>query len=205
MAGENSWWVKGTLFENCNCQIVCPGHFHFTQLCTHQRCRGYWGVAVEDGRFGSLSLAGVKLVIVFDSPQHMASGDWVITTYMDHSLSADQQLAMETILSGEAEGPWKVLGRFIGQRQPTIRETIVFLVEPKSLSARVGNFLQSLITPLKGRDRERPVLLENNYNQIHAPRQELGMGSTRYEGSGFSLETQDTHALQSNFSWSGSF
>lgn len=35
------WWVEGLLVENCNCQIVCPGHVHFDQLCTHDRRLGY--------------------------------------------------------------------------------------------------------------------------------------------------------------------
>ncbi len=205
MTGQTNWWVKGILFENCNCQVVCPGHFHFTQMCTHERCQGYWGVDVTEGLFGAVSLAGVKVVIVFDAPQNMASGNWVVTTYIDQDSSAEQQAALETILSGEAEGPWKVLGRFIGERKPTRREQIIFTAEPKSRSAAVGDFLRSLITPLKGRDRDRPVTLENCYNQIHAPSQELGMGSTSYDDGAFRVETSNTHALQSRFSWSGSF
>lgn len=204
MSGQTNWWAKGILFENCNCQIVCPGHFHFTQMCTHDRCRGYWGIDVVEGLFGEVPLAGAKVVIVFDSPQNMASGNWVVTTYVDHDTTAEQQAALESILSGEAEGPWKVLARFVGERMPTLREKIVFTAEPKSRTTVVGDFLRSLITPLKGRDRDKPVMLENIFNQIHAPSQELGMGSTSYSG-GFQLETNNTHALQSRFSWSGSF
>ena len=44
-----SWWAKGLVFENCNCQLVCPGHIHFDQVCTHERCKGYWAIVFEDG------------------------------------------------------------------------------------------------------------------------------------------------------------
>ena len=36
------WWARGLIFENCACTLVCPGHMHFSQLCTHERCKGYW-------------------------------------------------------------------------------------------------------------------------------------------------------------------
>ncbi len=32
-----AWWARGLLFENCSCAVVCPGHFHFSQKCTHER------------------------------------------------------------------------------------------------------------------------------------------------------------------------
>lgn len=43
------WWAKGLLFENCNCQVVCPGHVSFKQLCTHERCLGHWSIHIEEG------------------------------------------------------------------------------------------------------------------------------------------------------------
>ena len=205
MSDKTDWWAKGLLFENCSCQIVCPGHFHFTQKCTHDRCVGYWGIEVEDGIFGATSLAGVKAVIVYDAPQKMADGGWVVTTYIDFSASTDQLTAMEKILSGEAGGPWKILARFVAERKPTRQDEIVFASEPKSRSTTVGRVLRSLIKPLKGRDRDKPVMIENVYNQIHASSQELGMGTTSYVDGAFRVETSDTHALQSQFSWAGSF
>lgn len=204
-SGQTQWWAKGTLFENCNCQIVCPGHFHFSQLCTHDRCIGYWGVDFDDGEFGQTRLAGVKAVVVFDCPQHMVSGDWIITTYVDLDVTPDQVAAVEKILSGEAEGPWKVLARFVAKRNPIRRERIVFATQPKERTASVGALLKSLIVPLKGRDRSQPVTIENNYNQIHNPRQELGMGSTSFDDGVLKIETKDTHALESHFSWAGAF
>jgi len=205
MPEKTDWWAKGLLFENCSCQIVCPGHFHFTQDCTHDRCVGYWGIDVADGDFGDTSLAGVRAVIMFDAPQRMADGGWVFTLYVDASASAEQVAAMEKILGGEAGGPWNILARFVAERKPTRQDKIIFTSEPKSRSATVGSVLRALIKPLKGRDRDKPVTIENNYNQIHAPSQELGMGTTSYDDGAFRVETSDTHALQSQFSWAGSF
>ena len=69
-----SWWAKGLVFENCNCQLVCPGHIHFDQVCTHERCKGYWAIAFEDGEVGTTRLAGRRVVIAYDTPQRMIAG-----------------------------------------------------------------------------------------------------------------------------------
>lgn len=205
MSDNTNWWAKGLLFENCSCQIVCPGHFHFTQDCTHDRCVGYWGIDVTDGVFAGTSLAGVRAVIMFDSPRRMANGGWMQMLYVDSSASADQVAAMEKIIGGEAGGPWKILARFVAERRPTRQDKIIFTSEPKSRSTTVGSVLRALIKPLKGRDRDQPVKIENVYNQIHSPSQELGMGTTSYDDGAFRVETSETHALQSQFSWAGSF
>lgn len=43
MAEFHPWWVNGTLFENCNCQLLCPAHVSFKQECDEDPCRGFWG------------------------------------------------------------------------------------------------------------------------------------------------------------------
>ena len=48
----SSWWARGLIFENCSCTLVCPGHMHFSQNCTHERCKGYWALRVDEGAFG---------------------------------------------------------------------------------------------------------------------------------------------------------
>ena len=115
----NNWWARGLLFENCACTLVCPGHMHFSQPCTHERCKGYWALRFDDGLFGGVSLAGVRVVIAFDTPQRMIDGNWTQTIIIDQSATAEQRGAIGTILSGRAGGPWAKLAPFVGTAQPT--------------------------------------------------------------------------------------
>lgn len=197
------WWAKGLLFENCNCQIVCPGHFHFSQLCTHERCIGYWGINFQAGDFGGVSLEGLNAIVIYDTPQHMVSGNWIITTYIDDQASAEQQRAVERIISGEANGPWKILAQFVAERKETRRVPITFSDEGKVKTLTAGTFFKSAVSWLKGRDRESEVRLENSFNQIHNSTQVLNMGSTEYRDAPYNLVTKNTHSLHSQFSWSG--
>jgi hypothetical protein len=174
---------------------------HFDQLCTHQRCLGYWAVRVDEGQFGPVALAGVKAVIAFDSPRHMISGNWTEVLLIDEAGSREQREAMETMLTGRAGGPWEVLAKFVGRRLQTRYLPIEFCEEPGSKKARIPGLLEAAITQIRGRDRAQPVLFENIFNQIHAPRQVLATGSTTYDDGVIRIHTAKTHALHSNFEW----
>jgi hypothetical protein len=198
-----SWWARGLLFENCNCQLVCPGHIHFDQLCTHERCLGYWAMRVDDGRFGEVPLAGIKAVVAFDSPQHMISGNWTEVVLVEETASPEQRQAMEHILTGRAGGPWQVLSRFVGRWLATRYVPISFYEEERTKRAHVPGLLEAAITQIRGRDRSQPVLFENVFNQIHGPTQVLATGTTNYDDGVIRINTTKTHGLHSNFEWRG--
>jgi hypothetical protein len=196
-----SWWAKGLLFENCSCQLVCPGHLHFSQLCTHERCLGYWAIRVDEGQFGQVALAGVKAMIVFDSPQHMISGNWTEVVIVDDAASPEQRDAMERLLTGRAGGPWEVLSKFVGRWLETRYLPIEFAEEDGTKKGRIPGLLETAITQIRGRDRSQPVRFENMFNQIHAPEQVLATGNTTYDDGVIRIHTAKTHALHSNFEW----
>ena len=61
--------------------------------------------------------------------------------------------------------------------------------------------LQTTVTPIRGRDRSRPVRFENIFNQIHAPTQVLATGDTTYDDGVIVVANERTHGLYSNFEW----
>jgi len=197
-----SWWARGLLFENCNCQLVCPGHVHFDQHCTHERCVGYWALRFDDGEFSGVGLAGCKAVVAYDSPRHMIEGDWIETIVIDESASPDQRRSIESILTGQAGGPWKVLARFVGTRLATRYRPILIEDAELSKSVLVDGLLDSKVEALRGRDRTQAVTFENIFNQIHAPSQVIARGTARYDDGRIRVENRGTHALWSRFEWS---
>jgi hypothetical protein len=196
-----SWWARGLLFENCSCQLVCPGHMHFSQLCTHERCRGYWAIRIDEGVFEQVPLAGLKAVITFDSPQHMIDGGWTETIVIDEAASPQQREALQRILTGSAGGPWEVLARFVGDWLETRYLPIEFAEEGTTKRATIPGLLRAAITQIRGRDRTKPVVFENIFNQVHAPVQVLATGSTEYDDGVIRIRNENTHGLYSNFDW----
>ena len=196
-----SWWARGLIFENCSCTLVCPGHLHFSQLCTHERCIGYWALRFDEGVFGDVSLAGLRAVIAFDTPQKMIDGNWTEVIIIDESASPAQRAALETILMGRAGGPWEVLGRFVTRQLDTRFLPIAFADEGATKRASIAGLFNAVVTQIRGRDRSKPVLFENIFNQIHAPTQVLALGETQYDDGVIRITTSQTHGLFSNFNW----
>jgi hypothetical protein len=201
MQERASWWAKGLLFENCNCQLVCPGHVHFQQLCTHERCVGYWAIRFDDGLFDGIALAGARAVIAYDCPQNMIEGNWTEVVLIDAASGEAQKDAIEKILTGRAGGPWEVLARFVSNRLPTRSAAIRIEEEARAKSVSIDGILEARIEDIKGRDRSKPVTFENMFNQIHPPTQMLARGTTRYDDGTIRVDTKDTHGLYSSFHW----
>src|SRR5690349_10057961 len=107
------WWARGLIFENCACTLVCPGHMHFRQLCTHDRCKGYWALRFDAGALDGVALNDVKALVAFDTPQRMIDGQWTQSLIIDEAASPDQRRAVEAILTGRVGGPWAKLAGFV--------------------------------------------------------------------------------------------
>ncbi len=196
------WWAKGLLFENCCCQVVCPGHVHFDQLCTLERCNGYWAVRFDEGEFDGVRLDGLAAVIAYDSPQHMIQGNWTEVLIIDEAATAGQRTAIESILNGSAGGPWAKLAPFVSTWLETRYHSIRIEEQEKTKAIVIEGLLEGTIEQLRGRDGSQPVTFENMFNQIHATSQVIATGSTKYNDGVIAVDTDGTHSLYSNFSWS---
>ena len=196
-----SWWAKGLIFENCMCTLVCPGHMHFSQLCTHDRCKGYWALRFDDGAFGAVSLRGLRALIAFDCPQRMIDGTWTQRLIIDSSADGDQRKALETILLGRAGGPWEKLHAFVGTELPTEFRSIEIADEGVTKRVTIADRLKAFVTQIRGRDKSKPVLFENIFNQIHASSQVIALGDSEYKDEAITIKTTQTHGLFSNFDW----
>ena len=195
------WSAKGLLFENCTCDGVCPGHIHFSNKCSHDRCIGYWAIQIHSGFFGEIDLSGLQCVVAFDSPQKMISGQWKEVIIVDKKASQEQLFALESILDGSAGGPWEILDRFVKDRLPTKQLSIEILQEGNFKTLKVDSVMESTITPLTGSNKDVPVTIENMFNQIHGPSQIVARGETNYTDGVITIDTSETHALISKFSW----
>lgn len=155
----------------------------------------------DEGAFGAVPLAGTKAVVVFDSPQRMIDGGWTQVIIIDRAASAPQRQALETILSGQAGGPWAKLAGFVGTRLPTEFLDIVVEDEGPSKRLSIADRLRAVVTQIRGRDRSKPVRFENMFNQIHAPEQVLALGDTEYDDGVMRISNSGSHGLFSRFEW----
>jgi hypothetical protein len=174
---------------------------HFSQLCTHERCKGYWALRFDEGDFDGVALAGLRAVIVFDTPQRMIDGNWVQALIIDEAATTAQRQALETLLTGQAGGPWAKLAGFVSTQLPTEYRHIEMADEGAAKRVSIADRLKAVVTQIRGRDRSQPVLFENIFNQIHAPTQVIALGETDYDDGRITFRNAETHGLFSSFDW----
>ncbi|MCZ6915240.1 MAG: DUF1326 domain-containing protein [Gemmatimonadetes bacterium] len=201
-AEARQWWATGLLFENCCCQSVCPGHVHFDQMCTLERCVGFWVVRFDDGEYRGVALGGTAAVIAYDSPRHMIEGDWTEVIIIDDQASPEQRQAVEAILGGRAGGPWAKLAPFVSRWLETRYLPIRIDDEGTHKRVVIDGVLDGSVRDIRGRDRSKPVTFENMFNQVHATSQVIATGSATYDDGVIRVHTEGTHGLHSRFQWS---
>jgi len=196
-----SWRATGLLFENCNCQLLCPAHVSFKQACTHERCQGHWAMHIEEGHFGEVDLADTSVVVVYDTPQLLFEGGWTEACYIDERAAEPQRAALDDIVSGRVGGPWAILGRFVETRLETRFVPMRFEDDGGEIRLSVPDMLESTITAIRGADGKSEARLENLHNVIHGPTHILARGDTRCTDRVFDFENVRSHGLYSRFTW----
>jgi hypothetical protein len=204
MSEADPWWVKGTLFENCNCQLLCPAHVSFKQDCDLDPCLGFWGIHVEKGRFGRQVLGAQTAVVLYRSPKRMHTpASWRVQFVLDAASDDSQRGALERILSGTVGGPWEILAKFFAERLPTQVLPINFASKGHEKSMRVEGMLSTELHGVESKRTGEPATLGNLFNVVHGQIQYLARGSSTNSARDFSWSTEHKHALYSDFSWTG--
>ena len=197
------WWATGLLFENCNCQLLCPGHVSFKQHCTHERCQGNWAIHLDESQFGGVSLSDLNAAVIFDAPQRMYDGGWTQVAYIDERATTEQRTALDDILAGRVGGPWAILGRFVEKRLETRFVTMCFDENDGKKRLVVPDLFETTITAIRGADGKTEARIENLHNVAHGPTHVLARGRTRCKDPAFDFLNVRTHGLYSHFSWNG--
>lgn len=197
------WWVRGLLFENCNCRLLCRCHISYHQPADYERCIGSFAIDVAEGRYGEIDLSGTRAFLAVDAPQQMLEGDWTVALLIDERAESGQRIALEAILSGNAGGSWGVLGGFVKRHLPTRYVPIHLEADAKHKRMWAEGVFDTAQDSIRGADKANEVRLENIHNQVHGSSQVLALGSTNFETEGLVISTKSTHAISSKFSWRG--
>jgi hypothetical protein len=110
-----SWRIRGTYFEACNCEAICPcrridgvpgGRS------TYGVCMGVLSWLIEEGSNDGTELAGLPVALAFRYADDEAGSPWDWSLYLDTRASAAQRAALEGIFTGRLGGdaerhfPW---------------------------------------------------------------------------------------------------
>ena len=110
-----SWRIRGTYFESCNCDAICPcrkvdgvpgGRS------THGECMGVLSWLIEEGSVDDVDLAGLPVAMAIRYSDDEPGSPWTVVLYLDADSSDRQRVALEAIFTGRLGGdaerhfPW---------------------------------------------------------------------------------------------------
>lgn len=149
--------VKADSVEACNCQHGC--NCQFAGFPNEGKCEFIIGWAVKDGRFGDVSLNGMRAAVAAKYPGAIHEGNGHVVLFIDDKASQAQAEAFATILSGKLGGmPWEALAGTIGRFDGPIRKPVDIRLAGERSAVRVPGHIELQLTPLRnpvtGEDKE---------------------------------------------------
>ena len=105
-----SWRIRGTYFESCNCDAICPcrridgvpgGRS------THGVCLGLLSWLIEEGAVDGTDLSGLPVALACRYSDDEPGSPWTWILYLDEGASGEQQAALEDIYTGRRGGDAK--------------------------------------------------------------------------------------------------
>jgi hypothetical protein len=142
------WRLNVHNIEACNCSPGC--NCQFTGFPDKGSCEAIIGGEVRDGKFGEVSLAGVRYVIVFTYPKAIHEGGGSVVVFIDERATREQAEAIATILSGRAGGmPFEALAGTFESVDGPIRAPIEMVVDGTRSAFCIPGVLELKQVPLR--------------------------------------------------------
>src|ERR1700761_5931705 len=104
-----SWKLRGSYFETCSCNVVCPCTASLALGATHERCRVTLVFHVAEGEVEGVDVSGLTVAAVADTPKVMTDGNWRLGVFMDAGASDEQAEKLGAGFSGALGGPMAAL------------------------------------------------------------------------------------------------
>jgi hypothetical protein len=110
-----SWHIRGSYFESCNCDAICPCRKIDGApggRSTHGECLGVLSWLIEEGSAQGVDLAGLAVAMATRYSDDEDGSPWSWILYVDAIATRDQREALESIYKGEFGGdalthfPW---------------------------------------------------------------------------------------------------
>src|SRR4029079_7307991 len=115
MAVATSWHIRGSYFESCNCDAICPCRRIDSVAggrSTHGLCMGLLAWLIEEGDAAGIDLTGLAVALAVRYDDDEPGSPWMWILYLDERASEEQQAALEAIYTGRLGGdalahfPW---------------------------------------------------------------------------------------------------
>jgi hypothetical protein len=197
-----SWHLKGSYFETCSCDLMCPCNLSFDHGATYDFCRVTLVFHVREGEINGTNIDGRKVALIGDSPKVMTDGNWRVGLFIDEEATDEQVEKLAAVFGGQLGGPMADLAPLVGEMLGV--ERAPFEVEEDGLrhTVRVGDAIEFEVKDIVpfGVETGQPVRFNGMFHPVAS---DLTMAeATHSRISAFGIEYEGKSGLStSEFSW----
>jgi hypothetical protein len=138
-----AWQLKGTYFENCNCDVVCPcSASSLTLPADKDRCQVLLAFHMDSGKVDGVDVSNLSVAILADTPGMMHDGNWRVGVFMDAAASKQQAEKLGAVFSGQMGGPMAGLAPLIGEMLGMEAAPIQYKNDGHRHSVKIGNAVE---------------------------------------------------------------
>jgi hypothetical protein len=148
-AAAPPWSLRGHVILACNCDYGCPCNFN--GLPTTGKCEGNWNWHVEEGSFGDVSLSGLTFAVAVNWPGAIHEGRGEALVVIEERADERQREALRALVTGQAGGPWKIIGTTIEKLHDVEYAPFEVSVDGFSSSVTAGSFITLQMEPVRNK------------------------------------------------------
>jgi hypothetical protein len=196
-----SWNIKGSYFETCSCELMCPCNLSFDHGATYDYCRVTLVFTVSEGEIEGTDVSGLKLAVIADTPKVMTEGNWRLGMFVDERATDEQVELLTAVFGGQKGGPMAGLAPLIGELLGVERAAIEIVEEGLRHSVSMGDAIDFEVEDIVpfGIETGEPVRLTGVFHPVAS--ELTAAEATRSRISAFGIEYEGKTGLSSAFSW----
>src|ERR671926_83061 len=134
-----AWNLKGSYFETCSCELMCPCNLSMDHGATYDFCRVSLIFDIREGEVDGTDIGGLKVAAIADTPKVMTEGNWRLGVFIDANATDEQADKLGQVFSGQLGGPMEALGPLIGEQLGVERAPIEVREEGLRHAVRIGD------------------------------------------------------------------
>jgi hypothetical protein len=196
-----AWSIKGSYFETCSCELMCPCNMSFDHGATYDYCRVTLVFNIREGDVEGTDVGGIKLAVIADTPKVMTEGNWRLGMFVDESATDEQVQKVAAVFGGQLGGPMAGLAPLVGEMLGVEKAPIEIVEDGLNHSVRIGDQIDFEIEDIVpfGIETGQPVKLTGVFHPVGS---ELTAAEAKRSSiNTFGIEYEGKSGLSSEFSW----
>ena len=196
-----AWNLKGTYFETCSCELMCPCNLSFDHGATYDYCRVVLVFNIATGEVDGNDVGGRRVAVVADTPKVMTDGNWRLGMFIDDGASDEQVDLLAGVFSGQKGGPMAGLAPLVGEVLGVERASFDVKEDGLMHSVKIGDAVDFEIQDIVpfGIESGQPAKLVGIFHPVGS--EITAAEAKRSSIDAFGIQYEGKTGLSAPFSW----